>query len=137
MKKLLYLFSAFILLSACDYNVTEFYPYDERDAFLGRYEAEEFRETFGLVSFFDVRILRDNEYNSPYIYIRNFYGIGGEVFAEVRGNHIEIPRQRIGDYIIQGTGRLEYRDVVLTYVVTNVFPGNGYTEFCNTRFYRR
>lgn len=137
MKKYLLGIIALVFISSCEVLIVEEYPYDVRDNFIGRFEAEEYSETFDQFTFYDVRILRDSDRNSPVIYLRNFYGLDIEVFAEVYGDKLTIPTQRIDDFIIQGTGRLDYEDIVLTYSVESTRPGNRYVEFCNTVYIRR
>ena len=137
MKK--YLLGVFVLLfiSSCEILVVEEYPYDVRENFIGRFDAEEYSETFDEFTYYDVRILRDGGLGSPVVYLRNFYGLGIEVYAEVYGDKLTIPTQRIDGYIIQGTGRLDYEDIVLTYSVESTERGNRYIEFCNTVYDRR
>jgi hypothetical protein len=137
MKK--YLLGVFVisLISSCEVLVIEEYLYDVRENFLGRFEAEEYSETFDELTYYDVRVLRDSEIGSPVIYLRNFYGFGLEVYAEVFGDKLTIPTQRIDEFVIQGTGRLDYEDIVLTYSVESTERGNRYIEFCNTVYDRR
>jgi len=137
MKKYLLGVLAIVLISSCEVLIVEEYPYDARENFLGRFEAEEYSETFDEFTYYDVRILRDNDIGSPVVYLRNFYGLGLEVVAEVRGDRLTIPTQRIDGYVIQGTGRLDYEDIVFTYSVESTERGNRYIEFCNTVYDRR
>lgn len=137
MKKGLLLLSALILLSSCDITLIEEAPFDPRDNFLGRYEAEEYSETYDLLSFYDMRIVKDGDPYSSVIYLRNFYAVDIEIFAEIIGSRINIPRQAIGGYIVQGTGRYEYGDVYLTYSVEDTFSNSGVTDFCNTILHGR
>ena len=137
MKKILLGIATIMLISSCDITVIDERPYDPRDNFLGRFEAEEYSETYDVYSFYNTRISRDVDPYSSVIYMDNFYGLGVEVWAEVIGDRLTIPRQRIGDYIIQGTGRLDYRDVVLSYSVESTYPGDRYLEFLTAVFFRR
>jgi len=136
MKKGLLIVSVLALLSSCDLTFIEV-PFDNRDNFTGRFEAEEYSETYDQISFFDLRITRDSDDFSNVVYIRNFYSVDIEVFAEVNGNRITIPRQAIDGYIVEGTGRQENGDVFLTYAVEDTFSRNGRTDFCNTVLLRR
>jgi hypothetical protein len=137
MKKYLLGVFALVLVSSCDLLIVEEFPYDGRNNFIGRFEAEEYSETFDGFTFYDVRIVRDSDFNSPVIYLRNFYGLDFEVYAEVFGDKLTIPTQRIDGFVIQGTGRLDYEDIVLTYSVEGTERGNRYIEFCNTVYDRR
>lgn len=137
MKKYLLGVFSILVISSCEILVVEEYPYDVRENFIGRFEAEEYSETFDEFTYYDVRILQDGGLSSPVVYLRNFYGFGIEVYAEVYGDKLTIPTQRIDGYIIQGTGRLDYEDIVLTYSVESTERGNRYIEFCNTVYDRR
>lgn len=136
MKKGLLIVSVIALLSSCDITYIEG-PFDNRDNFTGRFEAEEYSETFDQLTFFDTRILKDSDDFGNVIYIRNFYAVDIEVFAEVNGNRLTIPAQSIDGYIIEGTGRFENGVIYLTYAVEDTFSNNGRTDFCNTVLTRR
>ncbi|MFY0594567.1 hypothetical protein [Roseivirga sp.] len=136
MKKGLLIVSVLVLLSSCDLTIIEI-PFDNRDNFVGRFEAEEYSETYDQLSFFDMRIVRDSDDYGNAIYIRNFYAQGIEVYAEVNGRRITIPRQAIDGYVIEGTGRLENGEIYLTYAVDDTFSANNRTDFCNTVLFRR
>ena len=137
MKKYLLGLLALLLISSCEVLVIEEYPYDVRENFTGRFEAEEYSETFDEFTYYDVRVLREADIGSPIVYLRNFYGFGIEVYAEVYGDKLTIPTQRIDGFVIQGTGRLDYEDIILTYSVESTERGNRYIEFCNTVYDRR
>ena len=136
MKKGLLLLSVIALFSSCDITYIED-VYDNRDNFTGRFEAEEYSETYDQLSFFDTRILKDSDLLGNVIYIRNFYAVDIEIFAEVDGNRVNIPRQSIDGYIVEGTGRYENGDIYLTYAVEDTFSRNGRTDFCNTVLLRK
>ncbi|MBO3697117.1 hypothetical protein [Roseivirga sp. E12] len=136
MKKGLLIVSVLALLSSCDITLVEV-PYDDRDNYLGRFEAEEYSETYDQLTYYDMRIVRDSDDYSNVIYIRNFYAVDIEVFAEVRGDRVTIPRQIIGGYIVEGTGRNEFGDLYLTYSVVDTFAANKPTDFCNAVLIRR
>ena len=137
MKKGLLLLPVLILLSSCNITLIEEAPYDPRNNFLGRFEAEEYSETYDLLSFYNMRVVKDGDPFNNVIYLRNFYAVDIEVFAEVIGNRVNIPRQRIGDFIVQGTGRNEFGDIYLTYSVEDLFSNDGVTDFCNAILRRR
>lgn len=137
MKKYLLGVFSILLITSCEILVVEEYPYDVREQFIGRFDAEEYSETFDEFTYYDVRIIQDGGLGSPVVDLRNFYGLGIEVYAEVYGDKLTIPTQRINGYIIQGAGRLDYEDIVLTYSVENTERGNRYIEFCNTVYDRR
>ncbi len=136
MKKGLLIVSVLALLSSCDITLVEV-PYDDRDNYLGRFETEEYSETYDQLTYYNMRIVRDSDDFSNVIYIRNFYAVDIEVFAEVRGDRLTIPRQIIGGYIVEGTGRNEFGDLYLTYSVVDTFSPNKPTDFCNAVLVRR
>ena len=136
MKKVLLILSVLALLSSCDITYIEV-PFDERENYLGRFEAEEYSETYDQLTYYNMRIVRDSDDFSNVIYIRNFYAVDIEVFAEVRGDRVTIPRQIVGGYIIEGTGRNEFGDLYLTYSVVDTFAPNNPTDFCNAVIIRR
>ncbi|OEK00970.1 hypothetical protein BFP97_05350 [Roseivirga sp. 4D4] len=136
MKKGLLIVSVLALLSSCDITLVEV-PYDDRDNYLGRFETEEYSETYDQLTYYNTRIVRDSDDFSNVIYIRNFYAVDIEVFAEVRGDRLTIPRQIIGGYVVEGTGRNEFGDLYLTYSVDDTFSPNKPTDFCNAVLVRR
>lgn len=136
MKKGLLILSVLVFLSSCDVWVVEG-PYDPRDAFTGRYNVEEYSETYDLLTRYNVRIVKDADPYSSVVYIRNFYAVDVEVFGEVIGDRLTIPRQIVAGYVVQGTGRLDYGDVVLSYSVEDTFDNSRLVDFCNTVYFRR
>lgn len=136
MKKGLLILSVLALLSSCDITYIEV-PFDARENYLGRFEVEEFSETYDQLTYYDMRIVRDSDRLSNVIYIRNFYAANIEVFAEVRGDRVTIPRQIVGGFLIEGTGRNDFGDLYLTYSVVDTFSPNQLTDFCNAVLIRR
>ena len=94
--------------------------WDDRDDFVGYYEVEEYSETTNEYFHYEIDIVKscctDNE-----VLIRNFYDVGLEVRARVNGYRLTIPRQYIGNYEIEGTGRIENSRLSLSYVVRNPY----------------
>jgi len=136
MKKGLLILSVLIAFSSCDVWVIEA-PYDARDNFTGIYSVDEYSETYDLVTQYRVRILKDSDPYSNVVYIRNFYAVELEVFAEVIGNRLTIPRQEIDGFLIQGTGRLEFGELALSYSVEDLLDHSRVVDFCNTVYFRR
>ena len=136
MKKLILLISAVAMFSSCDVILIDEQPFDPRDIYLGRYQAEEYSQTFDVLTNYRMRILKDGDPFSNVIYIRNFYAVDIEVFAEIIGERINIPRQESGGYIVQGSGRYEFGDVHLSYSVEDALSQSGIADFCNTVLYR-
>jgi len=134
-KQYLLLIIAAIFLSSCDINIYDD-PYDPRLNFVGAYEAEEYSETFDVLTVFELEILMDDDPFSNFIYLRNFYGYSIEVFARVDGNRFTIPRQETAGLIIEGTGSLNGGEVVMTYSVQDLRSSRANTDFCNTILFR-
>lgn len=136
MKKGLLIALVLVAFSSCDVWVIEA-PFDPRDNFVGRYNVEEYSETYDVLTQYRVRILKDADPYSSIIYLRNFYAVEIEVFAEVIGDRLNIPRQEVDGYVIQGTGRLEFGDLTLSYSVEDRLDNSRLVDFCNTLYYRR
>ncbi len=136
MKKFLLLISGIAILSSCDITIIDEGPFDPRDIYLGRYEVEEYSETYDVITRYRMRVLKDADPYSNVIYLRNFYAVDIEVFAEIIDERINIPRQVAGGYIVQGTGRYEYGDVRLSYSVEDGLSEIGVADFCNTVLFR-
>lgn len=136
MKKGLLILSVLIFLSSCDVWLVEV-PYDPRDNFTGRFNVEEYSETYDVLTKYKVRIVKDGDAYSNAVYISNFYGEDLEILGEVVGDRLIIPHQSINGYVIEGTGRIEYGDLVMTYSVDDYYDNNGLVDFCNTVYFRR
>lgn len=92
--------------------------WDDRDDFVGYYEVEEYSETTDLYFNYEIDIVKSC-CNSNEVFIRNFYDVDLEVRARVNGYRLTIPRQYIGNYEIEGTGRVDNFRLSLSYVVRN------------------
>ncbi len=136
MKKALLGISFLLLISSCDLVIVEDI-YDPRVEFLGRFDTEEYSETLDAYSYYDVVIVDDADPYSNVIYIRNFYGAGIEIFGEVNGSRLTIPRQRVGNFIIDGIGRIEYGELVMSYTVEDINPASRFVDYCSTVSLRR
>lgn len=116
MKRLLLILPVFVLMMSCEVIVVEepVPVHDVRDHYLGFYNVEEYNKTDGTYSEYSFNIVKSA--NNPYtIFIRNFYGIGIEVIAEVEGYDIFIPEQVVNGYHIEGNGFLDGRELVLNF----------------------
>ena len=136
MKKALLGISLLVLISSCETVIIEA-PYDPRDEFLGNFDTEEYSETLDAWSYYDVFILKDADPLSNVIYLRNFYGANIEVFGEVNGSRLTIPRQRVGYFIIEGLGRLDFDELVMSYTVEDTDPASSFVDYCSTVSFRR
>ena len=136
MKKALLGLSLLFLISSCDVIVVEEVRIDSRNLFAGRFEVEEYSDTYDELTLYDMRVVKDIDRYSNVIYLRNFYGANIEVFANVIGDQLRISRQRVNGFIISGVGHIEYRDLILSYSVEDL-RSNNYIDFCSTVAYRR
>lgn len=136
MKKVLLGIAVLALISSCDVYIQEDI-YDPRDRFTGRFDTEEYSETLDAFSYYDVFIVKDADPYSNVIYLRNFYGADIEVFGEVNGSKLTIPRQRIGYYVIEGIGSLDFGELVMSYTVEDTDPASRFVDFCSTVSLRR
>lgn len=136
MKKALLGISVLILISSCDVTIIE-EVYDPRDPFTGRFDTEEYSETLDAFSYYDVFIVKDADPFSNVIYLRNFYGANIEVFGEVNGSKLVIPRQRVGYYVVEGIGSLDFGELVMSYTVEDTDPASRFVDYCSTVSLRR
>ena len=74
MKKALLSLSLLLLISSCDVIYVEEVPVDSRNLFTGRFEVEEYSDTFDELTIYDMRVVKDIDRFSNVIYLRNFYG---------------------------------------------------------------
>lgn len=137
MKNLLLSIGLIIALSSCDVVYVEEVIVDDREFFTGRYNVEEYSETLNQTTSYNLRVLKEGNSRSNVVFLDNFYGVGIEVFAEVYGGELRIPRQIVNDYRIQGVGHIDRGDLVMTYSVEDLRSVSGFTDFCNTIAYRR
>jgi hypothetical protein len=137
MKNLILSIGLIIALSSCDVVYVEEIIVDDRDFFTGRFNVEEYSETLDQTTLYDLRVLKEGDIRSNIIFLDNFYGVGIEVFAEVYGGDLRIPRQIVNDYRIQGVGHIDRGDLIMTYSVEDLRSVSGFTDFCNTIAYRR
>ena len=134
MKTIKGLFILIIIgLAGCQIVIEE--PYEPANRFVGSYEVDEWSETLGLQSFFEIYIHKDR-FESDIIYIDNFYDLGIEVFAEVNGSRIRIPRQVAGFYEIEGLGSLYNGELSLDYSVRDINSYTGLVDYCNAISYQ-
>lgn len=138
MKKILLLL--FILpatLSGCLVVVEEepVVVYDYRNDFVGSYSVEEYSETFDTWAEYSIRIVRSAGYPQS-VYIRNFYGLGLEIIADVEGRRLYIPEQEVNGYHIEGSGRLVGTELRMDYSVHDHYGSRNITDFCSTVAWR-
>lgn len=107
--------------------------YDPREKFVGYYDVEEYSETYGEYTFYEMRISRaphDRE-----IYLNNFYAADLQVYATVSYDDIRIPFQVVDGYEIEGSGTLFHDELNLSYRVTDLYD-NSVSDYCETVAWR-
>ncbi len=124
---------ALLLLASCDVYYVE--PrYDSRDQIVGRYDAEEYSDTYDESIYYSMTVGKSS-HASDEIYFNNFYGSDIRVYAYLDYNSITIPFQVVDGYEIEGVGRITGSDVSLSYRVKDRIS-NTRTDFCDTMLYR-
>ena len=136
MKRALLGLSLLLFISSCDVVLVPT-PYDPRDEFLGSFDTEEYSETLDAWSYYDVFIVKDADPLSNVIYLQNFYGANIEIFGEVNGTRLTIPRQRVGYFLVEGIGRLDFDELVMSYTVEDTDPASQFVDYCSTVSLRR
>jgi len=128
MKRMLPVVALMFLLVACDTYVVE--PrYDHRDNVIGRYDAEEYSDTYNDLTYYSLYITKSG--HSREIRIDNFYASDIRVYAYLDYDRITIPYQVVEGYEIEGTGTTYGSYIKLTYRVKDIY-NNSYTDFCDT-----
>jgi hypothetical protein len=114
-----------VAVTAC-----EFYYYDPYanpvDRITGRYEVEEYSETYNDFTRYSVWIDRAG---SSEVAISNFYGVNVRVYAMVSGDKLTLYRQTVNGYTIEGTGTVYGSQLELNYSVRDALYGYR-TDFC-------
>lgn len=128
MKRMLPVVVLLFLSSACDVYVVE--PrYDPRDKITGRYEAEEYSETYNDLSYYSIYISKSGY--SREIKIDNFYASDIRVYAYLDYDKITIPYQLVDGYEIEGVGTTYGTYISLNYRVKDTY-NNTVSDFCQT-----
>ncbi len=128
--------STILLLASCQVKDPE--PVDERNAFTGYYEVDEFSEFLQSSTFYSIDIVKDPNL-SQVIYIQNFYNVDIEVAAElIGGNKIRIPEQTISFFRIEGSGSLNGNVLTMSYYVKDTtssedFPAELLNAICTKK----
>lgn len=132
MKRLLPIAIVALIFTSCDYYDVE--PrYDARDRVVGRYDVEEYSETYHQYASYSIYV-RKTGYSRD-IYIDNFYASNIRVFAYLDYDRITIPYQIVDGYEVEGTGTVYGSSINLHYRVKDTYT-NSYTDFCETDAWR-
>lgn len=114
---LLWVFLLGLGLSSCIFIEDEHVAIDERDAFVGRFDVEEYSETNWKTTQYSASINKSS-HERDVVWVSNFYGIGIDVYGIVDGTRIRVPSQRIGDYETEGQGYVdEFGDIRLFFTL--------------------
>ncbi len=128
MKRMLPVVALLFLLLACDTYVVE--PrYDNRDNIIGRYDAEEYSDTYNDLTYYSIYITKSGY--SREIRIDNFYASDISVYAYLDYDRITIPYQVVDGYEIEGVGTTYRGYIRLSYSVKDIY-NSSYTDFCET-----
>ena len=135
MKKLL-LFGAILFLGGCEIYVFDDPYVDDRNLFIGNYHVDEYSQVTEQHYNYSMSIQKSC-CNSREIKINNFYGVGISVLAVVNDNRLTIPLQRVNGYEVEGTGKMVFDRLDLTYIVRDLNVGPVFTDFIDAegRFY--
>jgi hypothetical protein len=126
MKRLFSIGLLAFIFSAC----TEYYyepRYDPRDRLVGRYEVEEYSETYSDITYYSLRISKSG-YDHE-IYLSNFYAMDLQVYAILSHGKITIPFQIVDGYEIEGVGSVYDNELILNYRVKDRY-NNAPADFC-------
>jgi hypothetical protein len=128
MKNLIFFIAMAVFASSCTFYDVE--PrYDHRDKFVGYYDVEEYSQTYGEYTFYEMRIT-----TSPHdreIFLNNFYASDIRVYAIVSFDDIRIPFQVVDGYEIEGSGSLYHDELNLTYRVKDLYD-HSVSDYCET-----
>lgn len=131
MRRLLPIFVLAIVAASCDYYDEP--RYDSRDKIVGRYDVEEYSDTYNQYTKYSIYILK-SAYRRE-IYIDNFYAANVRVNAYLDYDQITIPFQIVNGYEVEGGGNVYGNSVSLHYRVKDTYT-NSYSDFCHTDAYR-
>jgi hypothetical protein len=99
---------------------------DIMDNITGTWKCEETSTTFGVQNY-EVIISKSSEMS---VYINDFFSIKGmNVYAEVEGYTITIPKQTVDSYVISGSGTIasNYKKINWNYSITDASGTDTFT----------
>ena len=124
------LLTAFFLASCTFYDVEP--RYDSRDRIVGRYEVEEYSETYDDFTYYDLRVSKSGYERE--IYFNNFYGADLRIHAYLDSDRITIPFQVVDGYEVRGNGTVFGNEINLSYSVKDIY-NNTRTDYCETQLW--
>ena len=127
MKKL-FLFGAILFLGGCEIYIFEDPYVDERNQFIGNYHVEEYSQVTEQYYTYNITIEKSC-CDSRELIISNFYGVNITARAVVNNNRLTIPLQVVDGYELDGTGKIEFNKLNLTYIVRDLSSRPVFTDF--------
>lgn len=128
-----------VSISACHVEIDDPAPIvvyvDERDYFIGIFDVEEYSETFDIHNYYTIDIVKSAGH-SGVVYLRNFYGAGIDVLAEVEGVHLFIPHQEVNGFEIEGEGIIDGQRLDLFYTVHDHLTAYDFIDYCSSTAWR-
>ena len=127
---LVFLLALTVIATSCDVYYVEPEPvivYDDRDAFVGSYDVNEYSSTYDEYWEYDLSIYK----SAGDIVIDNFYNSGLKVYANVNGSRLSIPWQTVNGYELQGSGYVEGRKLVINYKIRDTYTNGAAWDFCD------
>lgn len=131
MKRLLPIVLIALVAVSCDYYDEP--RYDSRDRIVGRYDVEEYSETYNQYTDYSIYILKSG--HSREIYIDNFYAADLRVYAYLDYDRITIPYQIVNGYEVEGSGTVYASSISMHYRVKDTYSAS-YSDFCQTEAWR-
>jgi len=125
MKRLVFFSLAVIMLTSCEFYYLE-PAYDSRARVVGSHDVEEYSETFNDYTDYSIYIGRSG---SSEIYLDNFYGVDIRVYAMLSNDKIDIYRQVVDGYEIEGVGTVYSNEIQFNYRVKDLVTGVR-TDYC-------
>lgn len=122
------LFFGILFFSACQIIVEERVNF--ADFYTGTYEADEWSESMAIQSYFNIYIYADR-FDRDIVYIDNFYNADMEIYAEINGYKLRIPRQIAGYYEVEGIGSLNGDQLTMDYSVRDIDNYSNYIDYCH------
>ena len=125
------LLASFSLVSCVDYDTET--RHDFRDRMVGRYEVEEFSDTYREYVYYNMYVSKDYGTRDGLVF-DDFYAEDVRVYAYVNNDYIDIPFQITDGFEIEGHGTYYRGELQLYYSVKDRYS-NSFTDYCETIAY--